>query len=83
METSPREAIKAVSKQIMKMYCWVVIFCVFANKSPMSRLFDTDLETLRCPQPEPLKTIIMSQNTASLHTRALDTRHIDVCDLEL
>ena len=42
MATSPHEATKAVSKQIMKMYCWLanllVIVNVFANQSPRTKV---------------------------------------------
>ena len=77
MATSPREATKAVSRQIMKMYCLPANLLVLfngnvwlANKSPRCRPLDTDLET---PAPQQasakvLKTLIMPQNPASTHT---------------
>ena len=83
MATSPREATKAVSEQIMKMYGWLanllVIVNVFANKSPRCRPPARSIQTWKRPvilhiqdvsnwNSGTLNTLIMPQNTASTHT---------------
>ena len=83
MATSLREASKAVSEQIMKMYGWLanllVIVNVFANKSLRCRAcpFDTDLETTRnfthTGRVELKQWYIKYSNNAPKHS--LDTSH--------